>query len=188
MSSGSQLLQDALLTQVSAPHFPAMDARWYAVQTRSRHEKIVATLLQGQDINTFLPLSEQVHRWSDRKKMVQVPMFPGYVFVRVVPLGTQYVQVLRIYGVTNFVGGRRQGVPIPDKQIADIQILLTNNAASYVCPFLRAGQRVRIRGGCLDGIEGLLVARNGNRNLLISVEPIRQSLAISIDGYDVEVV
>ncbi len=115
---------------------------------------------------------------------MQLPLFPGYIFVRVVPLGTPYVQVLRVYGVTNFVAGCRQGVPLPDKQIADIQILLTNKAASYVCPFLKAGQRVRIRGGCLDGIGGLLMARNGNQTLLISVEPIQRSLAIIIVSTD----
>ena len=188
MSSGTQLLQDAFLTQVSAPHLPVEEARWYAVQTRSRHEKIVANQLEGQDVTTFLPLVTQVHRWSDRRKVVQVPLFPGYTFVRVVPSGEQYVRVLRVSGVTSFVGVRGNGIPIPDKQIADIQILLANNATCYICPFLKVGQRVRIRGGCLDGVEGLLVARNGDRNLLISVEPIQRTIAISIEGYDVEVV
>ena len=188
MSSGTQPLQDTFLTQVSAQHLPVEEARWYAVQTRSRHEKIVANQLQGQDVTTFLPLVTQIHRWSDRKQMVQVPLFPGYTFVRVVLSGEQYVRVLRVYGVTSFVGGRGQGIPIPDKQIADIQTLLSNNSASYVCTFLKIGQRVRIRGGCLDGIEGLLLARNGNRTLLISVEPVQRSLAVSVEGYDVEVI
>jgi transcription antitermination factor NusG len=188
MSSAPQLLQDAFLTQVPPPHLPADEARWYAVRTRSRHEKIVANQLQSQDVTTFLPLVAQVHRWSDRRKVVRVPLFPGYTFVRVVPSAEQYVRVLRIYGVSSFVGVRGQGTPIPDKQIADIRVLLTNNAGCSVCPFLKVGQRVRIRGGCLDGVEGLLVARNGDRNLLISVEPIQRSLAINIEGYDVEVI
>jgi transcription antitermination factor NusG len=186
MSSGTQLLQDAFLTQVSAPHLPVEEARWYAVQTRSRHEKIVANQLEGQDVTTFLPLVTQVHRWSDRRKVVQVPLFPGYTFVRVLPSAEQYVRVLRVYGVSSFVGVRGQGTPIPDKQIADIQALLTSNAAYSICPLLKVGQRVRIRGGCLDGVEGLLVARNGECNLVISVEPMQRSLAINIQGYDVE--
>jgi len=100
----------------------------------------------------------------------------------------QYVRVLRVYGVSSFVGVRGAGTPIPDKQIADIRLLLSSNASYSLCPFLKVGQRVRIRGGCLDGVEGLLVARNGDKNLLISVEPMQRSLAINIQGYDVEAI
>jgi transcription antitermination factor NusG len=188
MSSGIQLLQDAFLTQVPPVHLASDDARWYAVRTRSRHEKIVTDQLQGRNVITFLPLVTQVHRWSDRRKTVQVPLFPGYTFVRVVPSAEQYVRVLRVYGVSSFVGVRGHGTPIPDKQIADIQALLTSNAAYSICPLLRVGQRVRIRGGCLDGVEGLLTARNGECNLVISVEPMQRSLAINIQGYDVEAI
>jgi transcription antitermination factor NusG len=149
---------------------------------------MVADQLQSRDVTTFLPLVPQVHRWSDRTKTVQVPLFPGYTFVRVVPSTEQYVRILRVYGVSSFVGVRGEGTPIPDKQIADIQVLLTSNADCSICPFLKVGQRVRIRGGCLDGVEGLLVARDGDRNLLISVEPMQRSLAINIQGYDVEAI
>ena len=188
MSSGTQLSQEALFTEVPFLHLPAAEARWFAVRTRSRHEKIVAHQLRNQGVTAFLPLATQIHRWSDRKKIVQVPLFPGYAFVRVVPSSKQYVSVLRVYGVSSFVGVRGEGTPIPDKQIADIQVLLTSNAVYSICPFLRVGQRVRIRGGCLNGVEGLLVGRNGDRNLLISVEPMQRSLAINIQGYDVEAI
>jgi transcriptional antiterminator NusG len=188
MSSGTQVSQDALFTAVPSLHLPADEARWFAVRTRSRHEKIVAHQLRSQDVTAFLPLVTQVHRWSDRRKVVQVPLFPGYTFVRVVPSTEQYVRVLRVHGVSNFVGVRGEGTPIPDKQIDDIRVLLTSDAAYSLCPFLKVGQRVRIRGGCLDGVEGLLVARKGDRNLLISVEPMQQSLAIDIQNYDVDAI
>jgi transcription antitermination factor NusG len=186
MSSGPQISQEVLWTQANPVHLSTDEARWYALKTRSRHEKVVAHQLQNQDITTFLPLIPQVHRWSDRKKMVQVPLFPGYAFVRVVPSAAEYVRILRVHGVSNFVGVRGQATPIPEKQIVDIQLLLTSNAAYSICPFLKVGQKVRIRGGCLDGVEGLLLARNGDRNLLISVEPMQRSLAVNIEGYDVE--
>jgi transcriptional antiterminator NusG len=188
MSSASQLPPDAFLTQVPPLHSLGDEARWYAVRTRSRHEKMVADQLQSHDITAFLPLVTQVHRWSDRRKTVQVPLFPGYTFVRVVPSAEQYVRVLRVYGVSSFVGVRGQGTPIPDKQIDDIQVLLESNAAYSICPLLKVGQRVRIRGGCLDGVEGLLTARDGECNLVISVEPMQRSLAINIRGYDVEAI
>src|ERR1700693_4068701 len=118
MSSGTQLSQEALFTEVPFLHLPAAEARWFAVRTRSRHEKIVAYQLRNQGVTAFLPLATQIHRWSDRKKIVQVPLFPGYAFVRVVPSSKQYVSVLRVYGVSSFVGVRGEGTPIPDKQIA----------------------------------------------------------------------
>ena len=94
---------------------------------------------------------------------------------------------LQTPGVVGFVGIGRRGIPIPDKQIEDIQTVLTQNIPCAIFPFLRVGQRVRIRGGCLDGIEGRLVTLKGDRSLVISVEPILRSIAIRLDGYDVEI-
>lgn len=170
-----------------SPVPPILDncSHWYAIQTRSRHEKMVAAQLQAGGVNTFLPLITQVHRWSDRHKTVQLPLFPGYAFVRVFPSAEARVRVLRVDGVVSFVGISGEGTPIPEVQIEDIRTLLNNvRCTSY--PFLKVGQRIRIRGGCLDGIEGILVARNGNRILVISVEPIGRSIAVSIDGYEFE--
>lgn len=173
---------------VAALASPPVDSclQWYAVHTRSRHEKMVATQLQTRGVDTFLPLITQVHRWSDRNKKVQTPLFPGYAFVRLFPCAEERVKVLRADGVVGFVGvPLGEGTPIPDEQIENIRILL-NNVGCTSYPFLKVGQRIRVRGGCLDGIEGILVNRNGNRALVISVEPIQRSIAVSIDGYDFE--
>jgi transcription termination/antitermination protein NusG len=169
---------------VSAPP----EGQWYALYTRSRHEKAVAALLQQKSVTTFLPLFPRVHRWSDRKKTVQVALFPGYTFVRADATPESCVRILQTPGVVGFVGTGRRGIPIPDKQIEDIRTLLARNISCAVFPFLRMGQRVRIRGGCLNGIEGRLVALKGDRSLVISVEPILRSLAIRLDGYDVEII
>jgi transcription antitermination factor NusG len=168
---------------VSAPP----DEQWYALYTRARHEKSVDASLQQRGMTTFLPLLSQVHRWSDRRKTVQVSLFPGYTFVRVIATPESCVRILQTPGVVGFVGIGRRGMPIPDKQIEDIQTVFTQGIPCAIFPFLRVGQRVRIRGGCLDGIEGLLVAFKGARSLVISVESILQSLAIRIEGYDIEI-
>src|ERR1700730_10579900 len=101
MSSGTQLTQDALFREVPFLRLPVHESRWFAVRTRSRHEKIVANQLQSRGITAFLPLVTQVHRWSDRKKTVEMPLFPGYTFVQIVPSSEQYVRVLRVYGVSS---------------------------------------------------------------------------------------
>ena len=167
---------------------PAAEPQWYAVHTRSQHEKAVVNQLERRGIETFLPLISEVHRWSDRRKVVQLPLFSCYTFVHVQLLPELWYKVTQISGVLGFVGGRGEGIPIPDSQIDNLRALLSSDVPYTLCPFLQVGQRVRIRGGALDGIEGRLTARNGDRTLVISVEPIQRSIAVRIDQYEVEAV
>lgn len=164
----------------------AQEAHWYALRTRSRHEKLVTVQLENQGIQAFLPVVSQVHQWSDRKKQVELPLFSGYTFARLVQSSDERFRALKTYGVVGFVGVHGTGTPIPQSQIEDIRILLAQKIAVKNHTFLRVGQRVRIRGGSLDGVEGILVAVNGSRSLVISLEPIQRSLSISIEGYGVE--
>lgn len=180
-------LQPNVIEGASA--FPAgglEQPQWYAVQTRSRHEKKVVMQAQEKGICTFLPMPTEVHRWSDRKKSVQVPLFPGYVFVRIDSSVEARVAVLRTVGVVRFVGIQGHALPIPDKQIEDIRALVDHNIPCTVHPYLRAGQRVRVRGGCLDGVEGIFVTQNSDKSLIVSIELIQKSVAVRIAGYDVQ--
>jgi transcription antitermination factor NusG len=166
---------------------PSSQAHWFALYTRARHEKVVTNSLQQRGLTAFLPFVSQVHRWSDRRKTVQMALFPGYTFVRTANTPESFVHVLATPGIVGFVGAGGRGTPIPEKQIEDIQTVLMQELACAMHPFLRVGQRVRVRGGCLDGVEGLLAAINGNRSLVISVESMPRSIAICIEGYDVEI-
>ena len=173
----------------SSSSFPAMAgeaANWYAVQTRARHEKIVAARLQEQGVESFLPTVTEMHRWSDRKKLVELPLFSCYVFAKMPPTNEARVQVYRTDGVFQIVGSRREGTPIPDSQIEGVRALVGQQLPWSIYPFLKIGQRVRVRGGAMDGVEGVLLARNGDRTLIISVDVIQRSLAVRIEGYDVE--
>jgi len=160
--------------------------KWYAVQTRARHEKMVAHRLQERTIPTFLPLMTEVHRWSDRKRIVEVPLFGCYLFARIAADSVERLRVLRVEGVLSLVGSRGEGTPIPDEQIESIQILMKERAPWHSHPFLKVGQRVRIRSGALDGMEGVLLSHNGDRTLVISVDAIQRSLAVRVEGYEVE--
>ena len=121
---------------------------WYAVWSRSRHEKMVATALTNTGVTTFLPLVTETHRWSDRRKSVDVPLFPGYVFVQIPNSPEAQLRVLKTSGVVQFVGNRQGAVPIPDKEIDDVRTVLEQKISCSPYPFLQLGQRVRIRGGC----------------------------------------
>jgi transcription antitermination factor NusG len=161
---------------------------WFAIRTRSRHEKVVERQLEGQGIEVFCPVLRQIHNWSDRRKLVESPLFPGYAFVRIAHSPEERVRVLRAHGVVDLVGYQGQAISIPREQIEAVRAVVANNLQFTKHAFLRVGQRVRVRGGSLDGVEGILMAQNGARNLVISVEPIQRSISISIDGYEVEAV
>jgi transcription antitermination factor NusG len=171
---------------VVSPPVVTDSSRWYAIHTRARHEKMVTTRLQEQGIATFLPTTTEVRRWSDRQKSVEFPLFSCYAFVNVPWLAEVRGKVVRTDGVLGFVGFCGRAIPIPDVEIESIRTLLSRMVPYTAYPFLNIGQRVRVRGGSLDGVEGILVARNKSNTLVISVEPIQRSLAIQIDDYSVE--
>jgi len=159
---------------------------WFAVHTRARHEKVVAQEVHEQGITSFLPVVKQVRRWSDRRKVVEFPLFGCYVFVKLVPNHQQRLRVLRANGVLGFVGTHGVGVPIPEEQINAVRILVDEQLPVCSHPFLKIGQRVRIRSGALSGVEGILVSRSGERTLVISLDAIQRSLSVQIQGYDLE--
>ncbi|MFZ1006027.1 MAG: UpxY family transcription antiterminator [Candidatus Sulfotelmatobacter sp.] len=169
-----------------APQIGVETEHWYGLQTRPRHEKIVAQRLEERGVTTFLPLVTETHRWSDRKKSVQMPLFSCYVFARFMPNRAERLRVLRVDGVFNLVGSRGEGAPIPDEQICAVRNVVEGQLPWSTHPFLKIGQRVRIRSGALDGLEGILVSRNGDRTLVISVDAIQRSLSVRVEGYEVE--
>ena len=164
---------------------PSSTAPWNVVQTRYRFESRVASQLQGKGVQVFLPLLNETHRWSDRQKIVSLPLFSGYVFVRLQPSTPWRTRVLRTEGVMGFVQVNGDASPIPARQIDDLRRMLTQKLPCVLHPFLRVGQRVRIRGGCLDGLEGIL-AQSTQKTLVISMECIQRSVAVTIEGYELE--
>jgi transcription elongation factor/antiterminator RfaH len=172
------------------PATPSEDCEknWYAVQTRSRQERVAAAQLKNMGVSTYLPIVAETHRWSDRKKVVQVPLFPGYAFIHAALSDETRFKVYRAQGAISLVGSGGHGTPIPDEQIEGVRALLTNDLRYQHHPFLKVGQRVRIRGGALGGVEGILLERRGETSLVVSVDLIQRSLAIRIEGYDLETV
>lgn len=162
------------------------EQQWYALHTRSRHERVVENRLREQGLETFLPTMKEVHRWSDRKKTVEVPLFSCYVFVRCGLSAEDRTKIYRVDSVLGVVGTRGAGSAIPDEQIDGVRALLEQTAPWRSHPFLKAGQRVRVCGGAMDGVEGIFLSENGDNSLVISVDVIQRSLAVRIDGYGVK--
>jgi transcription antitermination factor NusG len=174
--------------QYSSFHIAPEGSNWYAIQTRPRNEKWIVGQLQSKKVFTFLPLLQQVHQWCDRQSTVEVPMFSCYAFVRIVQTSEERLKVLRTPGVLGFVGSEREGTPIPNEQIENLQTALREKIPCAVHPYIRMGQRVRIRGGALSGIEGILLSQGKDRSLIVSIELLQRCVAIRVDGYQVEAV
>jgi transcription antitermination factor NusG len=159
--------------------------QWFAIETRHRFEKKVAAQLGHQGFTVFLPLLTEHHAWSDRQQVITIPLFPGYAFVHIGQSQDSWHTVLRTAGLIRFVSFGGNVIAVPPKQIEDLQLLLQEKGRFSLHPFVQRGQRVRVRDGCLKGLEGILV-ENDKKKVVISIESIQRSLAIEIAGYELE--
>lgn len=162
-------------------------SNWYAIQTRYRFEQKVTAELQARGWDAFLPLLKEIHRWSDRRQQVNIPLFPGYTFAqfnRADLLRREFLKTSGIIGLIEFAGA---AVPIPGKQVDDLRQLLSQKVPCALHPFLKAGQKVRIRDGSLDGLEGIL-KEAGEKSLVISIEAIQRAIAVHIEGYELQLI
>jgi transcription antitermination factor NusG len=162
------------------------EARWYAVQTRSRFEKVVRAELELSGIEHFLPTYEQLHQWKDRKKAVELPLFAGYLFARFQDSGKMRLQVLRTNGLVRILGMAGAIEPVPDVEIDSIRHLLLSGRACLPHPFIREGAWVRVRRGALAGVEGRLIRMKNRARLVLSVDLLSQSVSTEVDARDVE--
>lgn len=178
------------LPQIATPEIlPAQSTllrtQWFAIETRVRFEKKVAEQLTCKGFQVFLPLLTEHHQWSDRQKAISFPLFPGYAFVSLDQSRNSSRAALQTTGLIRFVNFGGIISPIPQKQIEDLRLLLHEKTSFAPHPFIETGQRVRIRSGSLQGLEGILLHREKEK-LIISIQSIQRSLAVEIRGYDLE--
>ncbi|MHC4528456.1 MAG: transcription termination/antitermination protein NusG [Planctomycetota bacterium] len=159
---------------------------WYAIYTRSRHEKVVRQVLEDRRIESFLPLRNIVSQWKDRRKSVQKPLFPGYLFVRAQE--HQLWQVTVIRGVAYVVGTGTGPVPVPDKQVEAVRSLVEGPYPAVPWPLLQKGKRVRVTAGPLAGLETFIIGRRGSTtcHIVVTVELLGRSVAAQMDPRCVE--
>ena len=157
--------------------------RWYALRTKSRHEKLVRDRLEKQGIEPLLPTVKRLSQWKDRKKEIEVPLFSGYCFVR---FGSeQKLPVLKTIGVVEVVGGGKRPEPIPDEEITALQTLMTSVLPYDPHPYLHEGMMVEVIRGPLHGIRGILLRKEKRHRLVLGVRLIQQAAAVEIDICDV---
>jgi transcription antitermination factor NusG len=181
---GSRRTQPISEREVGSLSAALCKPRWYAAYTSANHEKRVTEQFVVRDVEHFLPVYESVRRWKDRRVMLQMPLFPGYVFVRMAL--RDRLQVQQVPGVAHLVGFDGTPAALPDEEIDALRTSLESGVRAEPHPYLTVGRHVRLKSGPLAGMQGILVRRKGNFRVVISIELIQRSVAVDADVADVE--
>ncbi len=161
-----------------------MTAEWFAIWTRSRHEKLVRDQLVQKHVEVFLPTITKWSRWKDRKKAIDWPLFPGYCFARFV--GDDRLAILTCEGVVTIVGTDGQPSSIPALEIEGIRRLIDSELSFDPCPLIKEGMMVEVKSGPLKGVVGRLVRKGAHARLVLSVDLIGQAVSVEVDAADVK--
>jgi transcription antitermination factor NusG len=158
--------------------------RWYAAYTNANHEKRVAEQLGVRAVEHYLPLYKSVRRWKDRRVTLELPLFPGYVFVRVAL--RDRLQVLQVPGLARLVGFDGTPTPLPEEEIAALRTSLERGVRVEPHPYLKVGRRVRVKAGPLLGLDGIILRCKQRSRFVLSFDLIMRSVAVEIDETDLE--
>lgn len=161
------------------------EGNWYALYTCARHEKRVAEQIERRSFPCFLPLYRSVRRWKDRRKELELALFPGYVFVRM-PLERK-LQVLQMPGVVRLVSFNGEPAVLSAHEIETLQNRLSGTTKVEPHPYIRTGRRVRVRSGAMEGLEGIVVRRKDRCRVVFSIDLIQRSVAVEVDEADLEI-
>lgn len=159
-------------------------ARWYAAYTCAHHEKRVSKQLQDRDIDSFLPLYHSIRRWKDRRKELELPLFPGYVFVHLA--SDDRLRVLQVPGVVRFVSFSGRPAALDNGEIESLKNGIANGIHAEPHPYLKVGRRVRVKHGPLAGMEGILVRKKDRFRVVISLDLIMRSVVAEVQAADLE--
>jgi transcription antitermination factor NusG len=153
---------------------------WYAAYTRANHERHVANQLAERGVENFLPKYESMRKWKDRKIRLQLPLFPGYVFVHLALVNR--LQVLQVPGVVCLVSFAGKPAAVPEEEFTRIRDFLSKGFRAQPHPYLKVGRRVRVRSGPFQGLQGIVVRWKNSTRLVISLDLIQRSMAVDVEG------
>jgi|SRR5882724_1314787 len=172
------MCENSELTEIAAE-----PVTWHALHTRHRHEKCIRDVLAEKGFEVFCPTYAEVHRWKDRRKEVTLPLFPGYLFIA----GglDRRVDVLSTPGVCAIVSFGNTAAIVPEKEISAIRLAAASSQLMEPHPFLKEGQKVRVRSGPLSGVEGILQRWKDSFRLVLSIELLGRSVAVEVKQCDI---
>lgn len=162
----------------------ALAGDWYAVRVRSNFERATAQSLDCRGIKCFLPLYKARRQWSDRVKEIDLPIFTGYVFCHLEE--PRFLPILETPGVVQVVGTGATPVPVEAHEMAALRQIAGSGKETMPWPYLTVGQRVRLRTGALKGVEGILANADGRVRVVVNIELLQRSVAVSVERLDLE--
>jgi transcription antitermination factor NusG len=186
-SEGATTVQDSLslspIQQAATPHVLSLEPRWYACRTRARAEKQVDRLLFRRGLQSYLPLVEREQQWADRKKRVEFPLFPGYLFARF-PMA-RFLEVVETAGLVGVVGGRARPTPVREEELEAVRRFVMGIETTGLIPepvdWLEPGVPVQVMGGPFQGMRGTLLETRGRGRVAVRLTAIRMALSVELD-------
>src|SRR5215472_3288266 len=172
-------LVDPLSNSMSTSYLSTEEEHWYAVYTNARHEKAVADHLISKDIEIFLPTITVMSRWKDRNMKLQTPAFPGYVFTKICL--SKRGRVISVPGVVRILSFNGVPTRLDDTEMENIRLCHRRGALMESRPLFGVGERVRVKAGVLEGLEGFVSRCKDERRLIVPLSHINQSLAVQVD-------
>jgi transcription antitermination factor NusG len=185
-ASTSDTTQEQVVDMSGAVSSSTHGTNWYVLYTAPRHEKSVAGQIERHGISCFLPVYRSMRRWKDRRKELELVLFPGYVFVQIAL--QDRLRVLQLPGAVRLVSRNGQPAALPEYEIETLRNRLAGSDNLEPHPYLRAGRRVRVRRGPMQGLEGIIVRRKDCCRVVFSMDLIMRSIAVEVDEPDVELV
>lgn len=161
-----------------------LEVRWYAAYTCANHEKRVREQLEQRSVEAFLPVYETVRRWKDRRVQLEMPLFPGYVFVHLAL--RDRLRVMQVPSVVRVVGFNGHPSALPDEEIEALRTGLAKGVRAEPHPLLTAGRRVRVKSGPLQGLEGIVLRKKNGLRLIIALDLIHRAAAVEVEAADLE--
>jgi transcription antitermination factor NusG len=171
--------------ETTATTFTASTA-WFALQTRYRYEERIAAELQTKGFESYLPRLREVHTWKDRKKVLEMPAFGGYLFARFEPSLQNRVRVLETTGVVKLLGNHGTPEPVSGHEIESLRLALESGAPCCRHPYVQIGTPVRVRRGALAGLEGRVLRMGNKLSVFVNVASVCQAIAVEVQIDDVE--
>ena len=165
-----------------------LEQLWYVLHTKSRHEKVVNDGLLKKSIEVYLPLVTVRSKRRDRKVMIRVPLFPGYIFVRTDLHPNSHLEVVKTAGAVRLIGNKQGPVPVPDETVNSLQIMVESNHLVTTGNRLKSGDRVMVVYGPFAGVVGTFVRHGSKGRVIVNIEALGQYAGVEVDEEDIEVI
>lgn len=160
---------------------------WFALYVKSRHEFVTNNELKKKDVETFLPSVRKLRQWKDRKKWIDFPLFPGYLFIHIPPRPESIVNVLKTRGAINLLSAvPGQPTPVAPEEIDSLQLMVGSGREIDIYPHLKEGTRVRVKKGPLRGAEGTLEKKHDQYMFMVNIEMLGRSVGIKMNADDID--